>query len=168
MDLDKVFNTPDLISSLASYAEHRRSAFLNQKETIPELITPFDDLSIADQGVRSTTLFLRISAAADYFTTNLTLMQNVPPVNVDISEKTPGHLDSILADSDRPVLDPFLLNIFPRSLLPTASYLALIAIGAWYLSEFIWQCLNRFSQLTETVDDIRDPNAQTADAKKDI
>ena len=31
-------------------------------------------------------LFLQVFAAADYFTTNKTLMQNVPPVNVDISE----------------------------------------------------------------------------------
>lgn len=166
--MDKVFSTPDLISSLASYAEQRRSAVLNQKEKIPGLISPFDDLSTAYKDFRSTTLFLRISAAADYFTTNLTLMQNVPPVQVDISENPPGHLDSILADSNRPVLDPFLLNVFPRSLLPTAGYLALIAIGAWYLSNIIWQCLNRFSQLTETLDDVRDPNAQTAHAKKDI
>lgn len=157
--MDEVFDTPDLISSLASYSELRRSAFLNQKGTASDLLPPSDSLPIASQGVGSTTtLFLRISAAADYFTTNLTLMQNVPPVNVDISEKASARTDSTVADPIGPVLDPFLLNAFPRSLLPTAGYLVLIAIGAWYLSEFIWRCFDRFSQLAETPDNIRDSN----------
>lgn len=79
-----------------------------------------------------------------------------------------GHLDIILTDAIGLVLDPFLLNVFPRSLLPTAGYLVLIAIGAWYLSEFIWQCLSRFAQLSETLENTRDSNATTARAKKDI
>jgi len=60
----------------------------------------------------SSTLFLRVFAAADYFTTNKTLMEQVPPVYVDI------------------ILDPFIFNIFPRSLVPTAAYIMLIAIGS--------------------------------------
>jgi hypothetical protein len=32
------------------------------------------------------------------------------------------------------VLDPFILNIFPKSLVPTAGYLILVALGAWFLS----------------------------------
>ena len=46
----------------------------------------------------SSTLFLRVFAAADYFTTNKTLMEQVPPVYVDI------------------ILDPFIFNIFPYEL----------------------------------------------------
>ncbi|EED15132.1 conserved hypothetical protein [Talaromyces stipitatus ATCC 10500] len=60
-------------------------------------------------------LFLRIWAAADYYTTNATLMANVPPVMVDI------------------ILDPFLWNVFPRSLIPTASYTVVIAVIAYFV-----------------------------------
>jgi len=64
-------------------------------------------------------LFLHILAAADYYTMNKTLMANVPPVYVDI------------------ILDPFLFNVFPRSLVPTAIYIIVLAIGTWFLSRFI-------------------------------
>ena len=64
-------------------------------------------------------LFLEILAAADYFTMNKTLMDSVPPVFVDI------------------ILDPFLFNVFPRSLVPTAIYIIVLAIGSWFLSKFI-------------------------------
>jgi len=67
----------------------------------------------------SSTLFLHILAAADYYTMNQTLMQYVEPVFVDI------------------ILDPFIFNIFPRSLIPTGAYIALLAIGSWYLSKYI-------------------------------
>jgi hypothetical protein len=65
------------------------------------------------------TLFLRIQAAADYYTMNRTLMENVPPVFVDI------------------ILDPYLFNVLPRSLVPTVGYILLLAIGGWYLSKYI-------------------------------
>ena len=76
-------------------------------------------------------------------------MQNVPPVNVDISE-----LDSVLSSLHGglialTVLDPFLLNILPRSLLPTGVYLIILAVFAWYLSGFIWQGLHQFTQLDD-------------------
>lgn len=71
--LQEVFNTPELITSLATYSESRQTS-----------------LSGADLHRRASdldsVLFLQVFAAADYFTTNKTLMQNVPPVNVDISE----------------------------------------------------------------------------------
>ena len=41
------------------------------------------------------------------------------------------------------VLDPFLLNLLPRSLLPTGIYISLIAIVAWLLSRIIWDGLNQ-------------------------
>ena len=71
--LQEVFNTPELITSLATYSESRQTS-----------------LSGADlhRGVSNlhSVLFLQVFASADYFTINKTLMQNVPPVNVDISE----------------------------------------------------------------------------------
>jgi len=69
-------------------------------------------------------LFLQIYAAADYYTMNQTLMENVPPVLVDI------------------ILDPYIFNILPRSLVPTIAYVILLAVGSWYISEHVmkWIC----------------------------
>jgi hypothetical protein len=64
-------------------------------------------------------LFLRIFAAADYFTLNTTLMETVPPVAADL------------------ILDPFLLNVFPRSLVPTAGWIAIVAATAWIVAGWI-------------------------------
>lgn len=68
-------------------------------------------------------LFLRIRAAADYYSLDSSLMQNVPPVQADI------------------ILDPFLLNVFPQSLVPTACYMAVVGgfaavLGWWILGQF--------------------------------
>ena len=43
-------------------------------------------------------------------------MRDVPPVDVDI------------------ILDPFLYNVLPRSLLPTVGYILVVAAIAWFLS----------------------------------
>lgn len=64
-------------------------------------------------------LFLRILAAADYFTTETSLMRNVPPVDVDI------------------ILDPFVLNVFPRSLVGTAGWIVVVAVAAYFLAKRI-------------------------------
>ncbi|KAK5172548.1 uncharacterized protein LTR77_002668 [Saxophila tyrrhenica] len=72
---------------------------------------------------RPSVLFLRITAAADFFTTNATLMQHPPPVDVDI------------------ILDPFIGNIFPKSLVPTVIYIIALAIGSWLISGYAWQFL---------------------------
>ena len=76
-------------------------------------------------------------------------MQNVPSVNVDISEP-----DSMLSSFHGrlialTVLDPFLFNILPRSLLPTGVYLIILAVFAWYLSGFIWRGLHQITQLRD-------------------
>lgn len=68
-------------------------------------------------------MFLHVRAAADFFTTNKTLMQHPPAVYVDI------------------ILDPYLANIFPTSLLPTAAYLVILAVGAYLLSGAVWKFL---------------------------
>lgn len=59
---------------------------------------------------------------------NKTLMKNVPPVYVDI------------------ILDPFLFNIFPQSLVPTAIYIIVLAIGSWFLSKLISTWILRIAQ----------------------
>jgi len=50
-------------------------------------------------------------------------METVPPVAVDV------------------ILDPYVFNIFPKSLLPTGLYILLIASGAWFLSDLISRSL---------------------------
>lgn len=69
-----------------------------------------------DEEHQSSLLLLRIAAAADYFTTNATLMATPEPVLVDI------------------ILDPFLGNVLPRSLLPTVGYVIVVALGSWVLA----------------------------------
>jgi hypothetical protein len=59
---------------------------------------------------------------------NKTLMGHVPPVFVDI------------------ILDPYIFNVFPQSLVPTAAYIVLLAIGSWYLSKYISQWFQNLAQ----------------------
>ena len=66
--LAEVFDSPELITALADYSTSRE-------------ISPH---SLPKQEFKSV-LFLQISTAADYFSTNATLMTSVPPVKVDIS-----------------------------------------------------------------------------------
>ncbi|KAF2478693.1 hypothetical protein BDY17DRAFT_231434, partial [Neohortaea acidophila] len=68
-------------------------------------------------------LALRVQAAADFYTSNQTLMQYPPPVNLDI------------------ILDPYFANVFPTSLGPTAVYITVLAILGWYISDWIWSHL---------------------------
>lgn len=68
-------------------------------------------------------LFLRIRAAADYFSLDRALMENVPPVLADV------------------ILDPFLWNVFPRSLLPTAGYVCVVATVAVLLARWMMGAL---------------------------
>lgn len=88
-------------------------------------------------------LFLQILTAADYFTVDKALMENPPPVEVDI------------------ILDPFLLNIFPRSLLPTAVYILIIAVCAWFISQLIWVGLANIAQSSR-----RPPNGEKIPSEK--
>jgi len=116
-DLPTVFETPELITSLAQYSESRQPDPIQTEDQKPSLSPKQTTKREPDD--LSSTLFLQVFAAADYYTTNKTIMKDVPPVYVDI------------------ILDPFILNVFPRSLLPTAAYIVLVAIGAWYLAKYI-------------------------------
>lgn len=136
--LREVFDTPELISSLATYSESRQASLLPDPGLDRRRVASDPD----------SLLLLRVFAAADYFTTNKTLMQNVPPVNVDL------------------ILDPFLLNVLPRSLLPTGVYLIVLAVFAWYLSGHIWQGLYQISRTREEQHASRDASAAGERSKK--
>lgn len=69
--LAHVFDTSELIKSLADFCESR-SAYTEDSR-----------LSLL-HGPRSL-LFLQVTAAAEYYSTNNSLMQNVPPVKVNLS-----------------------------------------------------------------------------------
>jgi hypothetical protein len=81
-------------------------------------------------------LLLQILAAADYYTTNRILMEHVPPVFVDI------------------ILDPYLLNVLPQSLVPTGVYLIVVAISSWYLAKFIARWLYMVAKTDEQKKDV--------------
>jgi hypothetical protein len=107
-----------LITALAEYSESRRASPIDLGFTQPSISNPEKMVRYKSDDF-SATLFLRVFAAAEYYTTNKTLMENVPAVYVDI------------------ILDPYIFNLFPRSLVPTAAYLTLLAIGSWYLAKYI-------------------------------
>ncbi|CAK1361499.1 uncharacterized protein RHO25_004921 [Cercospora beticola] len=108
-NLSHVFGTPHLIQSLAAFAEQQAP--------------PAAGVKTSEEVSTSSILFLRLQAAADYFTTNKDLMSHPQLVDVDI------------------VLDPYLANIFPASLVPTALYIVILTLLSFYLSATIWRYL---------------------------
>jgi hypothetical protein len=117
-ELPTVFETPDLIASLSRYSDSRQENPIGREDQIPSLSKASLDSRNTYDDV-SSVLLLRIEAAADYYTMNKTLMEQVPPVFVDI------------------ILDPFIFNVLPRSLVPTIAYITVLAIGSWYISKYV-------------------------------
>ncbi|KAG9232094.1 hypothetical protein BJ875DRAFT_96803 [Amylocarpus encephaloides] len=118
-DLSTTFETPELITSLAKYSEGRQLENEPSSDSRRHSFQHSSDVSM---------LLLQVYAAADYYTMNKTLMTSVPPVFVDI------------------ILDPFIFNVLPRSLLPTVAYIILLAIGSWYSSKRISKWLEAIAQ----------------------
>jgi hypothetical protein len=102
---------------LAKYSESRQPNGLEIDDQKPSISAA--DMKSKATLEESSMLFLHVLAAADYYTMNETLMEEVPPVFVDI------------------ILDPYILNVFPRSLIPTASYIIILAVGSWFFSKHI-------------------------------
>lgn len=121
--LAETFDNSDLITALSTYA-YARQAELNDFQLQQLVARRVYNQKISTASQKSL-LFLQIFAAADYFSLNKTLMSDVPPVLVDV------------------ILDPYLLNVFPESLVPTAGYLIILAFGSWFLSGLIWRLLIR-------------------------
>lgn len=106
--LPTVFDTPELITSLYNYSMSR------QHLPPPPPPPPPPKEGSGDQ--LSSVLLLRIDAAADYFTTDAALMRHPKPVLADV------------------ILDPFVLNVLPRTLLPTVGYVVVVAAASWLLA----------------------------------
>lgn len=129
-ELPEVFGTPDLISSLATYAASRQP-YPKQHGTARPGIHSSTMKKADSTSEESSILLLHIQSAADYYTTNKTLMHDPQPVLVDL------------------ILDPFVLNVFPRSLLPTAAYIIVLAVVSWFLSHVIATWLHRIGRDSE-------------------
>ncbi|ELR02733.1 hypothetical protein VC83_00830 [Pseudogymnoascus destructans] len=108
-----VFKNPRLTMSLAEYSETQQSKPESGGDSLKSAIRP------ATRTTDESLLLLSISTAADYYTTDVHLMKNPSPVFVDI------------------ILDPFILDVFPRSLVPTAGYITIVAIGSFFVARFM-------------------------------
>lgn len=114
--LDTVWSTPELMVSLANYAYARMP---EPDLENPESKSPGGPGSSQQAERTASVLLLHVQAAADYYADNTALMENPPPVLVDL------------------ILDPYILNVLPRSLLPTAGYIVVVAIVAWFVAQRI-------------------------------
>ncbi|KAJ5819892.1 hypothetical protein N7474_005483 [Penicillium riverlandense] len=121
--LAETFETPSLFTSLNVFSTARLSSLDSplQANTIPLRANSHGTgSSVLDPApTTDSVLFLRVQAAADYFTTDEALMRDVPPVGVDL------------------ILDPFLLNVFPRSLVPTAGWIVVVAVLAVFVARWV-------------------------------
>jgi hypothetical protein len=133
--MTEVFEEPELVASLATYSQTRQA----QEESIeyqkPGISKTFKESNYKSDQLKSVTL-IQVFALADYFTTNRTLMDQVPPVLVDIT------------------LDPYLLNIYPESLVGTGLYLVVIATGSWYFASFMARWLKVVARTDEAKRDV--------------
>lgn len=117
-ELDVVFDSPELISSLAVYSHERHLATTAQGAG-SSLVGHHEYGE-----VQQSALFLRVLASASYFSDDEARMRHVEPVFVDI------------------ILDPYILNVLPQTLIPTAAYVVVVAGLAWFSSQYIRGCLN--------------------------
>lgn len=116
-ELDHVWETPDLMMSLYNYSSTRQSNTPSQ--ATPQIHRPSSSSSGAKERTASL-LLLQVHAAADYVSHDAALMRRPPPpVLVDL------------------ILDPYLLNAVPESLLLTGIYVVLVAVGTFYLARWI-------------------------------
>ena len=114
-ELDTVWDTPELIQSLAQYAASRQPDNESEKQQPTAHKPPSDESGSRKASV----LLVHIRAAADYFVDDVKLMKNPPPVLVDL------------------VLDPFVLNLANQSLMPTVGYLVVVGVVTWFASRWI-------------------------------
>ncbi|KAM5355585.1 hypothetical protein ACJ41O_002231 [Fusarium nematophilum] len=122
-ELDTIWDTPELMQSLASYAYSRQSEAEEHGE------------SPRNGGERNASvLLLQVKAIADYFTDNAALMKDPPPVLVDL------------------ILDPYLFNIVPHSLVSTIGFLVIVGLVAWFASRSAASRLQKIAATTDSGD----------------
>lgn len=51
------------------------------------------------------------------------------------------------------ILDPFILNVFPRSLVPTAVWIIVVTVLAWYIGGWVVKTLSEIISSAAAADD---------------
>nr|WNZ75805.1 hypothetical protein [Trichoderma harzianum] len=120
--LNTVRSTPALLQSLTQNAKsaHQHQSHQSSQEGSP----PNND----DNSV----LLLRVLAAADYFSHHPSLMKDPPPVLVDL------------------ILDPYLYNVLPQSLVPTVCYLVVVGVVSWFVAKWVASSLTAIASSTKS------------------
>lgn len=119
--LSTIFSTPSLLQSLTQHATTSAQQQVIDEETEALQQQRLNHSLTAANG--SSVLLLRVLAAADYFSHHSSLMKDPPPVLVDL------------------ILDPYLYNVLPQSLIPTVGYIVVISIVSWFVARWISQSL---------------------------
>ncbi|CEL06166.1 hypothetical protein ASPCAL07273 [Aspergillus calidoustus] len=127
--LPQVLENRSLLSSISAYSSARLSAVPQSQSQ--KILTRNRRGTPQDATTSDSVLFLQIAAAADYFSVDQALMENVPSVLADI------------------ILDPFLGNVFPRSLVPTACWATIVALLAVFVARWV---AGQFGRLVDSVD----------------
>lgn len=131
--LPEILEDRALLSAISLYSSSQLATSPPQAATTPRRLGGRSGVADSEPGADSV-LFLRISAAADYFSLEQSLMEDVPPVLADV------------------ILDPFLGNVFPKSLVPTACWISVVACLAIVVARWISREFTRVVNST----DIRD------------
>lgn len=129
-ELSHVWENSELMVSLAQYAYANlpEPDFQSKDSNTPEKgnSTP--------QERTASVLLLHVQAAADYFSHDATLMKDPQPVLVDL------------------ILDPYLYNVLPASLLPTGGYIILVAIVTWFVARWVTSILQNIADEADPSD----------------
>ncbi|KAK4069865.1 uncharacterized protein Triagg1_6660 [Trichoderma aggressivum f. europaeum] len=107
---------------LQSLTQHAKSAQPRQSQK---------DSSPNNDGDKSV-LLLRVLAAADYFSHHSSLMRDPPPVLVDL------------------ILDPYVYNVLPQSLVPTVCYLVVVGVASWFVARWVASSLTAIAGPVES------------------
>ncbi|PON22779.1 hypothetical protein TGAM01_v208259 [Trichoderma gamsii] len=115
--LSTIFSTPSLLQSLTQHTTTSTQEQIIDEETETHQQKSSNHSLTAADG--SSVLLLRVLAAADYFSHHSSLMKDPPPVLVDL------------------ILDPYLYNVLPQSLVPTVGYIVVISIVSWFAARWV-------------------------------
>ncbi|KAL7909491.1 hypothetical protein GGI35DRAFT_384408 [Trichoderma velutinum] len=124
--LTTVLSTPALLQSLTQHAKpaYHHQPHQNQDQS-QKVSSPNDN---SDNSV----LLLRVLAAADYFSHHSSLMKDPPPVLVDL------------------ILDPYVYNVLPQSLVPTVCYLVVVGVVSWFVAKWVASSLTAIASSTKS------------------
>lgn len=115
--LSTIFSTPSLLQSLTQHTTTSTQEQIVNEETEAHQQKSSNPSLTAVNG--SSVLLLRVLAAADYFSHHSSLMKDPPPVLVDL------------------ILDPYLYNVLPQSLVPTVGYIIVVSIVSWFVARWV-------------------------------